>query len=462
MADMTITGDAQFGSVITEMKRVEKASDSMKRKMGSMGGNKGQQGKTGYQRPGMGILEVSRGVEDFAVAGMRGLLNNIPGIIMSFGGTMGLAAVVSLAAVAVTVLGKSLVDFVSDAEGAKMKTQANKEALEKYNSSLAASKIKLDEYRIAQKKATEQDREAASIKEMMRRFGDPEGNFGRSGDITQSARNGRDSVNTLKNELSALSGQGTMIPSNPVADLKEDAASVKSLIDDLIKQRGEVEKELNKNIIEKSPKVGEKISDIEASIAAAEKASARHKINMEVAAKSSDRMYEKAHKTLMDMENRKVAEGKAQIDALKQGEAFNDKEISTLQDKLDAIDEQVRAAESAAELAAIQLRYAEEEAEIRKKIAQYGDMNDQPSVKDWMAFQAQEAKRLAEAFADIDSVLSGMGVSGGDMLSSSGRIGGSVSEYNSAIATINYQRDTLKELRTIARNTAKKQPATYN
>ena len=55
-----------------------------------------------------------------------------------------------------------------------------------------------------------------------------------------------------------------------------------------------------------------------------------------------------------------------------------------------------------------------------------------------------------------------MGLAGGDMLSSSGKIGGSVTEYNSAIATINYQRDTLKELRTIARNTAKKQQATFN
>ena len=55
-----------------------------------------------------------------------------------------------------------------------------------------------------------------------------------------------------------------------------------------------------------------------------------------------------------------------------------------------------------------------------------------------------------------------MGIGGGDMLSSSGRIGGSVAEYNSAIATINYQRETLKVLREIARNSARKQSSTYN
>lgn len=48
---------------------------------------------------GLGFLEVSRAVED-AQYGLRGVLNNIPQIITLFGGTAGLAAVVSLAAVA--------------------------------------------------------------------------------------------------------------------------------------------------------------------------------------------------------------------------------------------------------------------------------------------------------------------------------------------------------------------------
>ena len=457
MADMTITGDARFGSVISEMKRVEKASDSLKRKVGG-----GSQGRGGYQRGGMGVLEISRGVEDFAVAGMRGLLNNIPGIIMSLGGGMGLAGVVSLAAVAVTVLGKGLVNMVNNSEDAEAITKANKEATDKYVASLNAAKTKLSEYRIEQKKAAEQDKQAASIKEMMRRFGDPESSFEQASAMTKANRGGRDSVNALKNELAALSGQGGITLPTPVADLEEDAASVSKLIDDLLKQRSNVERELSKNIIEKAPNVGEKISDIEVSIAAAERSSARHKANMEIAAKNSDTMYEKAAKTLMEMENRKIAEGKAALAALMMGEEFNDKEISTLREKLDAIDAQVAAANSAAESAALQLQYAKEEEALRRKIAQYGEMNDQPSVRDFMLFQAQEAKRIEAAFKDIDSVLSRMGLAGGDMLSSSGKIGGSVTEYNSAIATINYQRDTLKELRTIARNTAKKLPATYN
>jgi hypothetical protein len=49
---------------------------------------------------GLGFLELSRGIEDFAVAGLRGALNNIPQIITMFGGPAGLAAAVSATAVA--------------------------------------------------------------------------------------------------------------------------------------------------------------------------------------------------------------------------------------------------------------------------------------------------------------------------------------------------------------------------
>ncbi len=55
------------------------------------------------QKAAMGVLELSRAFED-AQYGMRGVLNNIPGIIQSFGGGAGLAGVISIAAVALSQL----------------------------------------------------------------------------------------------------------------------------------------------------------------------------------------------------------------------------------------------------------------------------------------------------------------------------------------------------------------------
>lgn len=56
---------------------------------------------------GRGVLELSRAFED-AQYGMAGVLNNIPGIITMFGGGAGLAGVISVAAVAASVLSKRL------------------------------------------------------------------------------------------------------------------------------------------------------------------------------------------------------------------------------------------------------------------------------------------------------------------------------------------------------------------
>jgi hypothetical protein len=55
-----------------------------------------------------------------------------------------------------------------------------------------------------------------------------------------------------------------------------------------------------------------------------------------------------------------------------------------------------------------------------------------------------------------------MRINPSDMLSSIGRIGGSGKEYANAVATVNYQRESLKALRDIARNTRKGRVATYN
>ncbi|WP_411846451.1 hypothetical protein AAFN60_02085 [Roseibacillus persicicus] len=55
----------------------------------------------------LAILELSRGVEDLQY-GIRGVLNNIPGLVLAMGGTAGLAGVISLVAVGMSVFGSAL------------------------------------------------------------------------------------------------------------------------------------------------------------------------------------------------------------------------------------------------------------------------------------------------------------------------------------------------------------------
>ena len=61
--------------------------------------------RRGASQGAMGLLEISRAAED-AQYGLRGVLNNVPGIVMSLGGTAGLAGAASLGAVALYQLGK--------------------------------------------------------------------------------------------------------------------------------------------------------------------------------------------------------------------------------------------------------------------------------------------------------------------------------------------------------------------
>jgi len=69
----------------------------------------------------MALLEFSRAAED-AQYGIRGVLNNIPGLAMALGGGAGLAGAASLAAVAIATLGKRTYDFVTNAKGIKEAT----------------------------------------------------------------------------------------------------------------------------------------------------------------------------------------------------------------------------------------------------------------------------------------------------------------------------------------------------
>jgi hypothetical protein len=85
---------------------------------------------------GMAVLELSRALED-AQYGIRGVLNNIPGLITMLGGGMGLAGIVSIAAVAVTQLWEKF-GGAADAEADLEKLNEAAEKLEGRLSSLAA------------------------------------------------------------------------------------------------------------------------------------------------------------------------------------------------------------------------------------------------------------------------------------------------------------------------------------
>jgi hypothetical protein len=89
----------------------------------------------------MGFLQFSQAVED-AQYGIRGVLNNIPGMVMSFGGGMGLAGALSLAAVGVTQLSERLDLFGTESKKAQDDVEKTADELAKVakRAELAAEK----------------------------------------------------------------------------------------------------------------------------------------------------------------------------------------------------------------------------------------------------------------------------------------------------------------------------------
>lgn len=91
-----------------------------------------RQGAEGVKRMGNGALQAAYFFDDLQY-GIRGIMNNIPGLVMGFGGSMGLAGALSMAVLA----GKVLFDLLDETDGkgktavesAKQLVEAEKERL---------------------------------------------------------------------------------------------------------------------------------------------------------------------------------------------------------------------------------------------------------------------------------------------------------------------------------------------
>ena len=479
MADMTITGDAKFGSIVTEMQKVEKASDSMKRKVDNI--TRGQQGRGASQRGGMGVLEISRGVEDFAVAGMRGLMNNIPGIIMSLGGGMGLAGAISLAAVGLSVFGTQLMSMVAQADTsaetiAKLEAQTNSFAagLKRLKKEKADAALALEIGGIKSAAASTTGDLVGKSEELKKQFED-------EADIASQTRSIADAIAALNQELAKTQGKPVIEGlGKAIQRTEEDAGKLKDLIKGLGSETSVLEGalKLNKSGSSASPEIEDlnlKLAKSESIIAGFE---AEIKSLEESATSMGTAVKDSLIKSFTDTIPRMIGLGDV-VDRQGSTFSFEQRKSQAMQIAKGEMEAQSKIKKELEN--ALAIKRAEAEAskmssdEIEKAIQRNKeDLEVARKKEDSLRRQIEAEKQMAEirkkideeklkqSFAAIDAKLSGMGIGGGDMLSSSGRIGGSVAEYNSAIATINYQRETLKVLREIARNSARKQSSTYN
>lgn len=112
----------------------------------------------GAKNGSMGFLAFSQAVED-SQYGIRGVLNNIPQMVMGFGGSMGLAGAVSLAAVGLVTYQK-LIAHVSGDDRMQKRLEVETEAWKEYDKAIYAAQ---DRFKQAKLKADLDERMEARL-----------------------------------------------------------------------------------------------------------------------------------------------------------------------------------------------------------------------------------------------------------------------------------------------------------
>ena len=120
-------GSEAFVAMAGKVKVAEASLTRADAEFRKLGGTMGPRGNAGAA-----LLSVSQGFEDLQY-GIRGVLNNIPSLVMQLGGTAGLAGVISIVAVAATQLWER---FGSGADKAEDKVDKFKDVLDSLKDTL--------------------------------------------------------------------------------------------------------------------------------------------------------------------------------------------------------------------------------------------------------------------------------------------------------------------------------------
>lgn len=142
------------------LRRLDQAA-AKKNELANAAYRAGRGGKAGS----MGFLAFSQAVED-AQYGIRGVLNNIPQMVLGFGGSMGLAGAISLAAVAATVLYPELKKLTGAAMTEQLKKGADAFAESWKKSAESARRLRF-ESGLSASIATETERRHQSLRESL-------------------------------------------------------------------------------------------------------------------------------------------------------------------------------------------------------------------------------------------------------------------------------------------------------
>ena len=451
MADITVTGSADFTKVTQGIKRIGAESDRVTKQSG---------------RAGIAILDLSRGIEDFAVAGMRGALNNVPVFLQSLGAGAGIAGVATIGLVAINELTKGVgkyLDKINEAKDAKFAESMfnlsgvqsrTKEVMDAVESRIAAGAAKLRD-----------------MQEDVRRGDDIRTNNRAILDSKAQVESARRALELLKAGKTEEEGRAAAITEEMKAIREREAAQKQSIEAQRMATAGVAEQ------IEEQNAVIAKYHEMKAAADAARRAATKSGFDKPVSVigeRTGRFSYtERAPEEVALERAKNVREAMEQFNqgfdskALKRAEVAANvaaKALEDLRQRKEASAEILRTAELENTKRTAELKTAQEILKIEKeRIDLLSLSSEEPKL---LILPTMEEMRQLQALSEAsrkqwEESVSKLRIDGTGMLSSSGRIGGSGKEFQASIATINYQREAINNLRKIERNTRSKS-STYN
>ena len=469
---------------ISEVQRVEKAlnklgDSAMKSSGGTVSGGRMAAGGGKQKNTGFAFLAASQAFEDFSMAGVKGVLNNIPQMLMFSGVGAGMAATISVLGVAAYIAGPKLFRMSSDFEAmtkamdnaakAASDAEAMTSSLQKLKDSVSDMNFKnmlqdsdtafssvmeaiadsLKSPRDEMEKLVESQQDLFDSNERIikqkQKYDDMFVTKGNEGSVSAQ----RD-IEEAQRKLEFLQRQQKMaeearqklIASNPGrlnsgsrANSQEEMIFIKTQID-----RAEAEKKAIEAEIEKKKKNVEAFTGVKGFI--------NDSLN-EYFRADPQKFRELAQNELADTE----------------------KSLQANKDKTSQLKQQLEAAQKAEELRVKGAQKDEENAKLydaelnaldekRSKLTQIqAELEKELQIKK-MILEAEALKKAEERKEFFRERLT----TGSEFLSSQARVGLGAAQSRNALGVVNYQRQANQYLKTIAQNTAQlggKMPATY-
>lgn len=451
--------------VIKELKKVESQASRLNSAV-SGGGVGGMQGK-GKDTRGYALLALSQGIEDFSVAGMRGMLNNIPQMLQFAGATPQMAAGISMIAVAAMVAGPkifTLAKAFENLDAAQKKAQASLDRLGQLKDAIAIFDIGESQEKSMKSMSENMDRFTKSVEGPRKSLEDLISLQSKEKQAVDEVVAARLRLESIQTKGGMAASRQALIESRVMASelktLKEQKALAEYKVSQLVhypvpknprsKEGYMSDKDYRDEFIEKTSAKINYDNIIESAEADLAKRTKEQRGFMNMSERAVAELLGKDARAILPAQYKSLARDQDKIDALKEERRLNDLALKSLEQKKKIQDESVKNYDSSVNKINDEIRLTEQ---INKELGEKVKKSEELlRIKEDEA-RAQKVKELEETLKNATNQLMDTMPNGRDFLSSRGSVGLSGREASAALGVINAQKQANKYLAEIVRNT---------